>query len=96
MRAHGFLNWRYRARRYPGHPSWVGLPALLAGGWLGLKLFGRLNEAAFRKVVLVLPLALGGGADRLASRGYRRVAAVKDSSFALTESLACREVSDLE
>lgn len=37
----------------------LGLPALLAGTWLGLKLFGRLDEAAFRKVVLVLLLASG-------------------------------------
>jgi uncharacterized membrane protein YfcA len=37
----------------------IGLPALVAGTWLGLKLFGRLNEAAFRKVVLVLLLASG-------------------------------------
>src|SRR5215213_11380437 len=37
----------------------VGLPALLAGTWLGLKLYGRLDEAAFRKVVLVLLLASG-------------------------------------
>ena len=37
----------------------IGLPALFAGTWLGLKLFGRLNEAAFRKVVLVLVLASG-------------------------------------
>jgi uncharacterized protein len=37
----------------------IGLPALLAGTWLGLKLYGRLNEAAFRKVVLVLLLASG-------------------------------------
>ena len=37
----------------------VGLPALLAGTWLGLKLFGRLDEVAFRKVVLVLLLASG-------------------------------------
>jgi uncharacterized membrane protein YfcA len=37
----------------------VGLPALLAGTWLGLKLFGRINEAAFRKIVLVLLLASG-------------------------------------
>src|ERR1700716_609916 len=36
-----------------------GLPALFAGTWLGLKLFGRLNEAAFRKVVLVLLLGSG-------------------------------------
>src|SRR5713226_8943241 len=38
----------------------IGLPALLAGTWLGLKLFGRLNEAAFRKIVLALLLASGG------------------------------------
>jgi uncharacterized protein len=37
----------------------IGLPALLAGTWLGLKLFGRLDEAAFRKVVLILLLASG-------------------------------------
>lgn len=37
----------------------IGLPALLAGTWLGLKLFGRLDEVAFRKVVLVLLLASG-------------------------------------
>jgi len=37
----------------------IGLPALLAGTWLGLKLFGRLNETAFRKIVLVLLLASG-------------------------------------
>src|SRR5947208_1771208 len=30
----------------------VGLPALAAGTWLGLKLFGRLDEGSFRKVVL--------------------------------------------
>ena len=37
----------------------IGLPALLAGTWLGLKLSSRLNEAAFRKLVLVLLLASG-------------------------------------
>lgn len=31
-----------------------GLPALVAGLWLGLKLYGHLDEAAFRKVILVL------------------------------------------
>jgi uncharacterized membrane protein YfcA len=36
-----------------------GLPALLAGTWLGMKLYGRLDETAFRKVVLVLLLASG-------------------------------------
>lgn len=38
----------------------LGLPALLAGSWAGLKLYGRLDEAAFRKVVLALLLAAGG------------------------------------
>jgi len=37
----------------------AGLPALLAGTWLGFRLFGRLNETTFRKVVLVLLLASG-------------------------------------
>jgi uncharacterized membrane protein YfcA len=37
----------------------IGLPALFAGTWLGLKLFGRLDEATFRRVVLVLLLASG-------------------------------------
>ena len=36
-----------------------GLPVLLAGTWLGMKLYGYLNETAFRKVVLVLLLASG-------------------------------------
>jgi uncharacterized protein len=37
----------------------LGLPALLVGTWLGLKLYGWLDEAAFRKVVLVLLLISG-------------------------------------
>lgn len=37
----------------------VGLPALLAGTWLGLKLFGRLDETGFRKIVLALLLISG-------------------------------------
>ena len=36
-----------------------GLPVLFAGTWLGMALYGRLDEAAFRKVVLVLLLASG-------------------------------------
>jgi uncharacterized membrane protein YfcA len=39
----------------------IGLPVLVAGTWLGLKLYGRLNEATFRKVVLVLLFASGIG-----------------------------------
>jgi uncharacterized protein len=37
----------------------IGLPALLAGTWLGLKLYGRLDEASFRKVVVLLLLLSG-------------------------------------
>ena len=37
----------------------IGLPVLLAGTWLGLRLYGRLDEAAFRKLVLVLLLLSG-------------------------------------
>lgn len=37
----------------------IGLPAVLAGLWLGLKLYGRLDEAGFRKVVLALLLISG-------------------------------------
>jgi uncharacterized protein len=36
------------------------LPALFAGTWLGLKLFGRLNEVMFRKIVLALLLISPG------------------------------------
>jgi uncharacterized protein len=32
----------------------MGLPFLFAGTWLGLRLFGRIDEAMFRKVVLAL------------------------------------------
>ena len=37
----------------------LGLPVLFAGTWLGLKLYGHLNEAAFRRVVLLLLLISG-------------------------------------
>lgn len=37
----------------------VGLPVLLAGTWVGLKLYGCLDEGSFRKVVLVLLLISG-------------------------------------
>ena len=37
----------------------LGLPALLAGTWVGLTLYGKLDENQFRKVVLVLLLASG-------------------------------------
>jgi len=37
----------------------LGLPALLAGLWLGFKLYGKLDEAGFRRLVLVLLLLSG-------------------------------------
>jgi uncharacterized membrane protein YfcA len=37
----------------------IGLPALVVGSWLGWRLYGRLDEAAFRKVVLTLLLVSG-------------------------------------
>jgi uncharacterized membrane protein YfcA len=37
----------------------LGLPVLLAGTWLGLRLYGQANETGFRRIVLVL-LALSG------------------------------------
>ena len=37
----------------------IGLPALAAGTWAGLKLFGRLDEVGFRRVVLGLVLVSG-------------------------------------
>jgi len=37
----------------------IGLPALLAGTWAGFKLYGLLDEAGFRRVVLILLLVSG-------------------------------------
>ena len=37
----------------------IGLPALALGTWAGLKSFGRLDEAAFRRIVLGLLLLSG-------------------------------------
>ncbi len=39
----------------------LGLPALLAGLWVGFKLYGKLDDAAFRKLVLGLLLVSGFG-----------------------------------
>jgi uncharacterized protein len=37
----------------------VGLPALLLGLWVGVTLYGKLDDAAFRKAVLILLLVSG-------------------------------------
>jgi uncharacterized membrane protein YfcA len=39
----------------------IGLPAMVAGLWVGFKLYGKLDDAAFRKVMLVLLLVAGLG-----------------------------------
>jgi hypothetical protein len=39
----------------------LGLPPMAAGLWMGFKLYGRLDDAAFRKVILVLLLISGLG-----------------------------------
>jgi len=37
----------------------IGLPALLAGNWIGFKLYGCIDEAGFRRIVLILLLVSG-------------------------------------
>jgi uncharacterized protein len=37
----------------------MGLPVLVAGTWLGLKLFGRVDETTFRRIVLTLLFVSG-------------------------------------
>jgi uncharacterized membrane protein YfcA len=37
----------------------IGLPAVLLGLWLGLRLYGKLDESAFRKVILIVLLVSG-------------------------------------
>ena len=47
----------------------IGLPALLAGTWLGWKLYGRLDEAAFRKIVVHVVLVSGVALVAIVDRG---------------------------
>jgi len=51
----------------------LGLPALLAGLWLGFRLYGKLDDAAFRKLILLLLLASGLGL--IAAHGWPAVRA---------------------
>ena len=39
----------------------IGLPAMVTGLWVGFKLYGKLDDAAFRKILLVLLLVAGLG-----------------------------------
>jgi len=49
--------WARRAERRLPQIIWLfimGLPALFLGTWLGLRFYGRLDEARFEKIVLLL------------------------------------------
>jgi uncharacterized membrane protein YfcA len=37
----------------------LALPALVAGLWVGLKLYGKIDDATFRKIILILLLISG-------------------------------------
>jgi uncharacterized membrane protein YfcA len=37
----------------------LGLPGMAVGLWAGFKLYGKLSDAMFRKIILVLLLAAG-------------------------------------
>jgi len=39
----------------------IGLPAMLAGLWVGFRLYGKLDDAAFRKLILAFLLLAGLG-----------------------------------
>jgi uncharacterized membrane protein YfcA len=39
----------------------LGLPAMVAGLWIGFKLYGKLGDVAFRRVILILLLIAGLG-----------------------------------
>jgi uncharacterized membrane protein YfcA len=54
--------WLGGRSEIPSDTWWLvllGLPALIAGCWLGWRLYGRLDEAQFRKIVLILLLVSG-------------------------------------
>jgi len=40
-------------------PFLIGLPALALGTWAGLKLFGKLDDTSFRRIVMGLLLLSG-------------------------------------
>ena len=61
----------------------IGLPALLAGTWLGWKLYGRLDEAAFRKIVVYVVLVSGVALVAIVDRGKPTGAAAVPASAAV-------------
>lgn len=58
----GSLLWLSGTASFDKHTLFlfvIGLPAVLAGSWVGLKLYGHLSEAVFRRIVLILLLVAG-------------------------------------
>jgi hypothetical protein len=45
---------RLPSRHITDHIFAMGLPIVIAGTWVGFKLFVRINETTFRKIVLAL------------------------------------------
>ena len=58
----------------------IGLPAVLLGMWLGFRLYGKLDDAVFRTIALVLLLI--SGLTLLPSAIPHRHAALPDPTFA--------------
>jgi hypothetical protein len=46
----------------------LGLPAMLGGLWVGFKLYGKLDDASFRKVILIA--LLFSGLALIAAQGF--------------------------
>jgi uncharacterized protein len=63
----------------------LGLPALLAGLWLGFKGYGKLDDATFRKLVLLLLLCSG-----LTLMAAQRATLMRFLSPGVGSSLFCR------
>jgi uncharacterized membrane protein YfcA len=66
----------------------LGLPALLAGLWLGFKCYGKLDDATFRKLVLVLLLCSG-----IALIAAQRWPLARSSSSTMTSMLATAAIA---
>ena len=68
----------------------LALPALIVGLWCGLKLYGKLDDAAFRRIILVLLLAAGVSLIApVAVRLVRTGATTQAASTYSTKSLGC-------
>jgi hypothetical protein len=52
-------NVRREIAVYLVSPWLIGLPVLFLGAWLGLRLYGRLDQSGFRRVILPVLLFAG-------------------------------------